>query len=71
MFCCYLCVTREGSIERGAVIIGHRLLWDVERICVCIMSFSLFYFSFNSHFGRLGIFLAGITLQETIKGDSM
>jgi hypothetical protein len=54
MFCFYLCVTREGSIERGAMIIGHRLLWDVGRISVYIMSFPFFYLSFNSGFGRQG-----------------
>jgi hypothetical protein len=56
VICCYLCVTREVSIERVAMIIAHRLLWNVERILVYIMSFPLFCFSFNSRFGRLGIF---------------
>jgi hypothetical protein len=44
LFCCYLCVTREVSIEIGAMIlIGHRLLWDVGGISVYIMSFPFFY----------------------------
>lgn len=71
MFCWYLCVTREGSTERGAMIIGHLLLWDVETICVYMMSFSLYYFPFKCRFGRLGFFLAGLTLHETIKENLM